>query len=339
MSQQYAKDQPQGFKNYVENIAIVGAGGRVGAFVAHELLKTKKHKVTALSRPESTSKLPADILVKHISYDDPSSLVDALRGQDALIITMSVMAPPDQEAKLIQAAADAGVPWVMPNEWGLDPSMKDLAKESLIGEPREKARNLITSLGKSSFISLVVGFWYEFSLGGLKYRYGFDIPGREVTFYDDGNTKINTSTWQQCGRAAAAVFSLKVLPEDEADKAPTLSQFKNGFVYVSSFLVSQRDMFASVLRVTGTSEKDWTIKYQDVEERYKEGVEEMKAGDVFKGFTKLLYARDFYPDGCGNYEARKGLHNDLLGLPKEDLDECTKVAVVIAENGEEAGRL
>jgi hypothetical protein len=315
----------------------------MGSFITHELLKTKRHTITALTRPDSsnTTTLPAGVHVKPINYSDPSSLVAALQGQDALIITMAVTAPRDQESKLIRAAAEAGVPFVMPNEWGIDHTDASLAKESMIGEARNAARSLIKELGKSAYISLVCGFWYEYSLGGSEARYGFDFPARKVTFFDQGTTKINTSTWEQCGRAVAALFSLDVMPEkagkDEgADAAktekPTLSQFKNGVVYISSFLVSQRDMFESVMRVTGTTEKDWSITYQDVKERYLAGVEEMKKGNLV-GFVKLLYARDFYPDGCGNFEARHGLHNKLLGLPKEDLDEKTKIAIQLAEEG------
>ncbi|EXJ86667.1 hypothetical protein A1O3_03620 [Capronia epimyces CBS 606.96] len=351
---QDAKDQGQGFKNHVENIAIVGATGRIGAFITQELLKTKKHKVTALTRADSSSsnKLAtvAGLTIQPVNYDEPESLVSALRGQEVLIITMAVTAPPDQEAKLIRAAAEAGVAWVMPNEWGLDPWNEALAQESYLGDARKKARDLIVSLGKSAYISLVCGMWYEFSLSGGPERYGFDLPNRTVTFFDDGNTKVNTSTWEQCGRAMARLLSLKVVADDTNDNnstttnttttttTPTLSQFKNGFVYISSFLLSQRDMFQSVLRATATSEADWSVKYQDVKTRYNEGLVEMQKGTV-AGFVQVLYSRYFYPDGSGCHEARHGLHNDLLGLPKEDLDHRTKLAIVMAEEGESAGRV
>jgi len=39
----------------------------------------------------------------------------------------------------------------------------------------------------------------------------------------------------------------------------------------------------------------------------------------------------FFPDGCGNYEAK--LHNGLLGLSKENLDEYTKKAIELVESG------
>jgi hypothetical protein len=76
--------------------------------------------------------------------------------------------------------------------------------------------------------------------------------------FDDGNVAINTSTWPQCGRAIANLLSLKELPDEETDWSPTLSQFRNGSIYISSFRLSQGDMFESVKRVTGTTDADWT---------------------------------------------------------------------------------
>ncbi|CAF1274666.1 unnamed protein product [Adineta steineri] len=128
MAQQYANKQPQGFKNHVEKVAIVGGGGQVGKFIVDELLKIGKHKITAITREDSTSKMPPGVEVKKVNYDDPSSLVEALKGQEVLIITMAVTAPKEQQTKLIEAAAAANVPWVLPNEYGGDPTEKSWAK-------------------------------------------------------------------------------------------------------------------------------------------------------------------------------------------------------------------
>jgi hypothetical protein len=109
-------------------------------------------------------------------------------------------------------------------------------------------------------------------------------------------------------------------------ESPCLDRFRNSYVYVSSFTVSQKDMLASVMRVTKTAINDWTVTKEPVKARYAAGMEQMKKGDRM-GFGKLLYARIFYPDDGGNAEKTKGLHNDLLGLPKEDIDEYTKLAI------------
>jgi hypothetical protein len=133
------------------------------------------------------------------------------------------------------------------------------------------------------------------------------------------------------GRGLAGLLSLKVLPDDENDKSPTISQYENGSVNISSFFVSQRDMFDSVLRVTGDKESNWKISYEPVKERYARGKEMMQKGSM-AGFGMMLYARLFFPDGAADFNDR--LDNEALGLPKEDLDEFTKVAIDMAARGE-----
>ena len=269
--------------------------------------------------------MPEGVKVANVDYADQSSLIDALRGQDALIITMKA-GEREAPGKLHEAAATAGVPWIVPNEWGSDPTDAALARDSFLGIVRDANRAQIESLGVSAWLGIACGFWYEFSLAGSEVRYGFDFPSRSVTFYDDGATKINTSTLPQVGRAVASLLALKVLPQDENDTSPTLSRFRNKTAYVSSFCVSQRDMLDSVLRVTGDKAEDWTITHQGSVERYQDGLARFQKGDM-RGFGQALYARLFYQDGCGNFEAKHGLDNDVLGLPKEDLDEFTKLAV------------
>lgn len=77
------------------------------------LLKTGRHTVTAISRHNSQSTLPDGIISKPVDYEKPETLVDALRGQDALVITISGTASiQETEEKLVRAAAEAGVPWM-----------------------------------------------------------------------------------------------------------------------------------------------------------------------------------------------------------------------------------
>jgi hypothetical protein len=285
--------------------------------------------VTALTRPDSTNKLAPGVKAIHVNYDDETSLVSALQGQQFLIITMAVTAPGDTQSKLVRAAAKAGVPYVMPNWYGSDFTNEELGKAIRLGLTARAIVDEIESLGVSKWVMLACSFWYEFSLAGSAIRYGFDFDAKSVTFFDDGNTKIITSTWDQCGRAVAALLSLPELPVDENDKSPTVSQFGNGAVYISSFLISQKDMFESVKRVTGTTDADWKVSYEESAQRYQDGVEAMKKGDM-RGFGKMLYTRVMFPNGDGDFSDK--LHNNLLGLPQEDLDERTKVAVEMAEN-------
>ncbi|KAM5346421.1 hypothetical protein ACJ41O_009426 [Fusarium nematophilum] len=331
---QYAKDQPKGFTNRIERVAIVGAGGSVGQYLAKALLETGKHTVTAITRTGSTNKIPLGVKVATVDYDDEESIVAALKDQQFLAISMSVTAAPGTQEKIIKAAAKAGVPWIMPNCYGTDFTNASLAEENLTGQSVQPGIKAVEEAGVSSWIAMGCSYWYEFSVAQGPEWYGFDFSGdqRKITFYDDGETRINTSTWEQCGRAFAALLSLKELPEDESDKSTTISQWRNKPLWISSFLVSQREMLDSVQRVTGTTDKDWVIEYEGSKERWSRGMGLLKVGDR-SGWAMAMYARTFYPNGDGNIEAKYGLANGVLGLPKEDLDEASKRAVDLVKSG------
>ncbi|CAO3666494.1 unnamed protein product [Umbelopsis ramanniana] len=324
----YANQYPASFKNHVEKIAIVGAGGQAGSHIVESLLKTGKHKVTAITRAGSNSTVPSGVEVKRVDYDDQSSLVEALQGQDALIITMGVMAPQDQQTKLIEAAAAAKVAWIIPNEFGNDNANPILLKDIPVNAGKTQYREQIEKLGVSSWVGICCNFWYDYSLS--RGSFSIDIKNRTATLWDDGKTRASISTLPQVGRAVASLLSLKVLPDNEQDSSPTLSNYKNKFAYIASFCLSQRDMLDSILRVTNATEQDWKIEYRPVEEVYAEGMELFQKGD-FRGMIGVLYGRNFFKDNAGNYELTKGLDNEKLGLPKEDLDEFTKIAVESAQ--------
>lgn len=176
-------------------------------------------------------------------------------------------------------------------------------------------RNHLDKTG-AQWIGVASSFWYQFSLAGSEARYGFDFGKKTATFYDDGETKINTTTWPQIGRAIASI-----LREPE--------KYRNKSVSVNSFYVSQKDMLESVQRVTGES---WTVQSEPVHERYERGVAMMQGGDM-TGFGIAMYARGFYPDGALSFETE----NTGLALPEEDLDMATKEAVEMARGGQAFG--
>lgn len=291
--------------------------------------------MTAITRTNSTNKLPEGVRAARVDYsgDDLGALVDALRGQQVLIVTMAVTAPRDTISKLVRAAAQAGVPYIMPNWFGHDAGNKKLCDDSMLTHMGEAIHAEIDSLGVSASLRLVCNFWYEFSLGGGPDRFGFDFTKRSFIVFDKGDVPINVSTWPQCAQAVASLFSLKELPEDESDKSPTLSQFRSRPIYISSFRLSQLDMFEAVKRVTSTTTDDWTITHESAEERWKDGHAAVMKGN-FGQFTKMLYSRMFFPNGGGDYESHRTLDNEALSLPVEDLDEHTAIGVRMGEKGE-----
>ncbi|KAF7534328.1 hypothetical protein G7054_g6314 [Neopestalotiopsis clavispora] len=309
----------------LENIAIVGATGHVGKSLVSELLQTGKHNITALTRATSKGILPPGINRVEVDYDNAETLVSALRGQQFLIITLAVTAPPDTQGKIVKAAAEAGVRYVMPSYFGTDIRSPKFGDEPL-GAWFLKQLAEIESLGLS-YVCLVCGAWYEWSLALGESWFGFTIPNRKVTFFDDGETIITVSTWLQCGRAVAALLSL---PESGASLS--LSDWKNEPLYILSFRVSQRDMLASLNRVLNTVGADWDITYDSTAKRIKDGTEEFSRG-MRTGIGKSSYAKLFMRSRAGEAAYSKNTANAVLHLPEESFDEATKTAVAMVESG------
>jgi hypothetical protein len=265
--------------------------------------------------------------VTKVDYNNHQSLVDGFQGQDVLVITLPQLVTPDTQSKLIRAAGDARVPWILPNEWSPDTANEDLNRDVAVFRSKREIVEEIAKLGKSSYIAVNTGFWYEMCLAN-PLAFGFDFEKQSVSFFDDGETLVSMSTFAQVGRAVAALLSLPVQPE--GDETHCLEHFRNRNVYVSSFTISQEDILGSVLRVTGTNAPDWTITKVPSGERYQTGLNEMRGGNM-AGFPKMMFSRVFYPDDSGNYEKIRGTSNQFLGLPKESLDEATETVIKLAK--------
>ncbi|KAL2163554.1 hypothetical protein VTH06DRAFT_5612 [Thermothelomyces fergusii] len=308
----------------VKNVAIVGATGRIGGAFARALLAGGKHTVTALTRKGSDGQVPEGARRVEVDYGDEDAIAAALAGQEFLIITLGVGAPAEVHSRIAAAAGRARVPFVMPNFYGYPVNGGpdgDAYTKMTLERLAEVPRN-----GFSAQIHMVCGFWYEWSLALGDAWFGIDIARRRATFFDDGRRPITVSTWDQCGRAVAALLGL---PPRGA--TPSLADFAGGRgLRVESWHVSQRDMLDSVHRVLGTTDADWEIAHEPVEQRIRDGEEQLRNGDP-RGFAKMLYGSVFAasnPDS--NYV---GEANQVFGLPREDLDEATKRAVDMALGG------
>lgn len=116
----------------------------------------------------------------------------------------------------------------------------------------------------------------------------------------------------------------------------TVDTWRNKPLVISSFLISQQDMFESWKHVSGDNDSDWTIEKEPSKEHYQKGLDAMKSPDPISahiGAAIASFARVFYPSGSRDYESTRGLDNDKLGLLKEDLDKRTTVAKKIVEEG------
>ena len=295
--------------NQTRNITLVGGSGTVGAPILSELV-AKGHNVTVLSRPDSSATFPSTVTVHREPHDDESFLEGVLKGQDVLIFALHHSAY-ETQIPIIKAAAKVGVPYIVPCEFGSDATNDKLNSRIALMNMKRPYRKLIEELGVSSWIGVTCNPWFDFSMR-LGF-FGLDAKTRTARIFDDGQVKTNFTTLRRVGESLAALLAL---PETE------LAQYKNDWVYFSSFCFSQRDLLESAKRVTGTKEKDWSIISENPDEVIKAAEEEVAKGNVVAG-VHILFALMFSEGHGGDYST-KVVDYKRLGLEPEDLDEALK---------------
>ena len=150
--------------------------------------------------------------------------------------------------------------------------------------------------------------------------FGIDAKERTARLFDDGETRFSTTTLAQVGLGVAKLFERPLFE---------LEKFKNSFVYINSFTVSQNQILQSVQKATGTSVEDWKVTYVPSDAAIEQGMAEFKTGN-FRGLLDVLYGNNAKKGMGGSYDEK--LHNVLLGLKEEDLDVVVKGIIQNVEN-------
>jgi hypothetical protein len=225
------------------------------------------------------------------------------------------MLPGAMEAQvpLIEAAAEAGVRWVLPTEFGSDIYSR-IATDFPMTGLKKKYRTLIEEKGMN-WVAIVNNPWFDWSMKNN--MWSVDALNKKATLYNVGDAKFNTTTLGQVGRGVAALLSLS----DEK-----LDTFKNCPLYLRSFLINQRDILDSAIYATGTKESDWEIKTQEPEEAIKASREAVAAGNPM-AFVGEFYTAHMQEGRGGNYEEKAAKDAEVLGLKEENLVDVMKVIV------------
>ncbi|CAE6370120.1 Isoflavone reductase homolog P3 [Rhizoctonia solani AG-1 IB] len=194
-----------------KTVALAGANGPVGKSFAQSILD-QGLELRVLARFESIeSSVLQDLAsrgasVRGISYEDESSIFEALKGVDVLVSTVAPAAMPAQFT-LIKAAKAAGVKLFFPSEYGgtyEDPS-NDIS-------PFLQLKKTIINTAKQfglPYAVLSTGGFIDLGLSPV----GLNFSEKKVNVWGDGNTKI---TWTTISSTADWIANvLKTVPIEQ----------------------------------------------------------------------------------------------------------------------------
>ncbi|KAF5588024.1 2'-hydroxyisoflavone reductase [Fusarium subglutinans] len=292
----------------VRKVAVIGASGNVGKSAVKALLQ-EGFQVTGLTRKSSNSTLPQGIDTVRTDYSE-ESLVEVLKGHDAVVSTASGIAIgqilPFQKL-MVDATIKAGVKVFVPSEFGVDTASPEAPKVIPFVQDKIDTLDYIkTKNGELSWIAIVSGAMFDWGLNIPGFG-GFNIPARTATLYDGGDIAYEATNLDQVGRAIAK--SLK-----------NLEITRNQHVYVNSFTVTQNDVLSALEKVTGDK---FQVSHGTVDELWEGGTEQVINGNSMGALAQISGAI-YGKGGVANYSIDKGLWNDKIGLPGENLEEFVK---------------
>ncbi|KAJ5288969.1 isoflavone reductase family protein [Penicillium angulare] len=288
----------------IKNVMLMGAGGLFGTEVLLALQKEGQFNLSILSRKSSKSNFPSNLKVYNVDDDYPiDQLVDAFKGQDALVSTLPGR-PYTVHIRMIDAAIEAGVKRFIPTEYGNNTCA---AAAELVTLYEDKAKVAAYLKSKEStgltWTAVHTGQFFDWGLeaGWLDYY----IKEKRTTIYDSGDTQWSTSTLET---ASAAVAKVLLKPEET----------KNKPIFVASFTVSQNQVLKELEKVTGTT---WNVQRMSSTDAIKKaaGLSDKDYSDGLKLLILMLLYADNADRGA-NFE-KFGLSNELLGLQEESLTE------------------
>ncbi|KAL2202470.1 NAD(P)-binding protein [Sarocladium strictum] len=283
----------------IKKVAISGAAGYLGSQVLRSLIDNGSFEVTVLRRPTSTSTFPDSVRVINVDHESVPDLTEALKGQDALILTPSSAAILSQ-LPLIEAAAAAGVYRLIPSDFGSDIANENVRKlpffantkvvvESSVKEKAKSGKLTYTQIHNGAFIPYVLS--------------GFLIDFNNPTVFDGGNSVFSATTVETVAKAVVAVLSK---PAETENKTLYINDFKltqNKLLEIAKQVAPKRSFEPKAAKLA-----DLRAEANDKKAR---GVNDFSVvvPEILSSLLDPAYGADF-----------KNVSNELLGLQPKGED-------------------
>ncbi|KAK4508191.1 hypothetical protein PRZ48_001929 [Zasmidium cellare] len=284
----------------IQKVALAGASGLLGTPMLHALLNAG-FDVTVLTRHSSTATFPSTVSnVVRVDYENLNELRQALKGQDALISTLTTFSISTQE-KLIDAAIAAGVKRFLPSEFGSDCSIKEVREMPMYKDKSEIDTYLRSRCEEQGVEMTWTAVYCSCFLDwGIDNNFYLNLKDKTCTLYDGGDFPTATSPTDWVGEAVVGVLK-------HADET------RNREVKVSGIDISQRELLSIAQEVTG--KEGWSATESTSQAAYEGAMEvfEKNRSNVW-GWVMGMLVKGVFGEGCTRDFVGGKNDNGVLGL-------------------------
>ncbi|KAJ6438252.1 oxidoreductase CipA-like [Purpureocillium lavendulum] len=300
----------------IQNVAVAGATGDLGAPILEALIQSKAFKVTVLTRESSDAKFPASVRVVRVDYTSVPGLTAAVKGQDAVISVLTTSAM-ELQLGLIEACIAAGVKRFIPSEFGSDCG-NPLASKLPVYQPKIAVHKALQEQARAhpDFTYTLVrnGVFLDWSLNrNFIVNFASDTP----SFYDGGDRPFSTTTLATIGQAVIGVLR-------------HFEETKNRVVFVRDLVTTQRKVLTIAQRLA--PERKWTPVTVNTADLAAASEEKYANGDFSLEASIGFLMRAIFAEGYGSVFDK--VDNELLGIAGKtdaDLEDLVRTALAGAD--------
>jgi hypothetical protein len=131
------------------------------------------------------------------------------------------------------------------------------------------------------------------------------LPAKAATVWGNGTNLFSASNLSTVAAGVVAILSTAEV------------QSRDRFAYMESFTASQREIISALEKATGDT---WMIEETTTEAQFAAAKEALQKGDFLAAYYRWIRGGLFSGNEACCFTKEK-LDNELLGLPKEDLQD------------------
>ena len=279
----------------IKTVAVAGAAGALGSVVVKELIRSG-FSVTALTRSDSNT-FPPEVEVQKVDYNDLDELTKALKGQDAVVSTITT-AGIESQKNLVDAVVAAGVKRIIPSEYGCDLSNAKARQLPVYGH-KVQIEEAVEQKTKNTDSTYTFVFNNAFLDWGIDMGFLIDVKNKKAEVYNGGDEPFTATPIPMVAKAVAAILQH---PEET----------KNASIRVHGARLTQNKLLELAKRVVG--EDGWQVsetKTNDLEQLSYENLK--KDPSAFMGWAIGMLKVAIYGQGFGG-DLSSNNDNKFLGL-------------------------
>ncbi|KAH6970559.1 hypothetical protein BKA56DRAFT_697029, partial [Ilyonectria sp. MPI-CAGE-AT-0026] len=270
-----------------------GTGG-LGALVVQRLLQAGRFNITILSRRQRGD-VPHGAKLVVIDYNDQSSLVKALQGQDAIVSALSRDATLLQ-LPLIDAGVIAGVKRFVPSEFGgnlQNPNTRQLPNY----KNKVRVEEYLEEKAKTHGITYTYIYNNVFLDWSIENGMLIDLKRHHVPLYDGGERAISLTRMPTAAQAVERVLTHH-------------AQTKNRSVCIHEVCLSQRQLLSLAKEAIPAAK--WREEHVDLQKLEQVAKDHGKQGVPNISLFHAFAVKGGFGEGYGNQFS--DADNKLLGI-------------------------